>query len=78
MSFWNYRVVKRGDVYAIHECYYDEHGVPNGLSKDEMTPAGISFDDLKINYDLMGDAFDKPAIDYDNPKNTEGEKIVKY
>lgn len=66
MTKWDYRVVIKDGVYAIHECYYNEKGAPHSISTDEMCPAGETFEDLRMSYGLMAEAFEKPALRYED------------
>ena len=40
---WNYRVVKTGDVYGVHEVYYDEFRKVKFISEKPI----LAFDDLE-------------------------------
>ncbi len=62
---WDYRVVIKDGVYAVHEVYYDERGGPRAVSTDEMLPAGESFADLRLTFDLMRQALEKPALRFE-------------
>jgi len=47
---WNNRIFKHvnkhGTTYAIHECYYDEKGKPDGWTNEPMCGHYDTVDDL--------------------------------
>jgi len=63
---WNYRVVKKGDCYGIHEVYYKDDGTmkTSMVSVDQMSPHGETADELENDFNLMRGAFNKPVLDY--------------
>ena len=70
---WNYRVLRHaekpeapgdGDWFAIHEVFYDEHGMPRSCSADPIAPGGETPGELRSDLRMMMSAFDKPALDY--------------
>jgi len=63
---WNYRVIKRGEDFAIYECYYNDANKPNALSKDAVPAHAESIEDLHLCFDLMRGALDKPILNYDD------------
>jgi hypothetical protein len=62
---WNYRVLRRGDSYGIHEVYYDDNGVPTSCTDDPVGPHGDTPDELAKDLDLMSKALAKPILDHD-------------
>ena len=78
---WNYRVVHRRykhadvlyeDVYAIHEVYYGDGGVPDGVTEEPDGACGETLDELCNDHRRMGEAIDRPVIEWadivkDNP-----------
>ena len=74
MNGWNYRVLrhrqrdrlnKRRWVYwfAIHEAYYDDHGRIWAISKDGMSPHGETLAELRSDFTMFMNAFQKPVLD---------------
>jgi len=57
---WNYRVIRHktsaGDVFAVHEVYYDAGGRIEYITADPTHPEGETLAELK----------DKPVLDYDD------------
>jgi hypothetical protein len=51
-------------AYFIVEAYYTD-GKIDMITVDEMAPWGENEKELKDNYKMMREAFDKPVIDYD-------------
>ena len=63
---WNYRVLKHGAEYAIHEVYYDGP-VPHSCSEQPAAPLGLySPEDLRRDMEMMLRAFDYPVLNYDD------------
>ncbi len=62
---WNYRVVKRNDVFAIHEVYYDGTKIV-AISDDSIKPYGESFDELNNDAHLFTRAIESPVLNYDD------------
>lgn len=77
---WNYRVACKklevkidlsNDVYeescfGIVETYYNDEGEITFISESFQEPYGETLEDLKTNFNLMKEAFDKEVIDLDN------------
>lgn len=72
---WNYRLVHRRhdvpsgtaeDVYAIHEVYYDAAGQPEMVTEDPVEVSGETAQEAREAYRQMGEAFDRPKIEYDD------------
>lgn len=63
---WNYRIIKRtfdtGDLYAIHEVYYDADGNPFGHTVEPALPQGDTLDELRADFDNYRKAFDAPVL----------------
>ncbi len=65
MSHWNYRVVEKDGFFGIHESYYDDDNKkPTSISQNEMSPHGVTLDELKDNVKKYAEAFDKPILHY--------------
>ncbi len=74
---WNYRVVKRpvgtpqslGGVqhftYGIHEAYYNDNGSVWGITTDAISLSADHLNELKIDWDMLVEAFGKPVLNYD-------------
>lgn len=39
---WNFRIIERDGIYAVHEVYYNQDGVPDSVSEDPVSPYGDS------------------------------------
>lgn len=52
--------------YGIVETYYNDKGEIAFTSEDFQEPYGETLEDLKTNFNMMKEAFDKPVIDLDN------------
>jgi len=63
---WNHRIMYHNSEFCIHEVYYDEHGVPDGVTENCIAPTGESFEDLILGFNLMKTALKKPILVYDN------------
>ena len=64
---WNYRILKKGNTYGIHEVYYDAEGRPELCSMNAPTLEGFeSLEDLVGDFALLKKAFDKPVLNYDD------------
>ena len=63
---WNYRVVQREDLFAIHEVYYDEAGKPAAVTADAMTPDGDTLEELRETFEQFREAFDQPVLQYED------------
>ncbi len=76
MSHWNYRVFRHEythggeQYYEIHECYYDDDGNVNGWTENAICPYGDTPEELESVLKMMGEAFSKPILDYEE-KNDE-------
>lgn len=68
MSSWNYRQVKDGNHYGIHEVYYDKYGKIEAITENPCTPYGESKDELFKDLDFMLGALSKPVVDMETMK----------
>ena len=59
-SYWNYRIVRRGDYLGMCEVYYT-NGKPDGLC--EATPGGDTIDELRRDLEYMCEALRLPIMD---------------
>jgi hypothetical protein len=61
---FDYRVVRRGREFAIHEVFYDRNGNPTSCTEDALSPATLSVEDLKHELEKMLEATERPSLDY--------------
>lgn len=60
---WNYRVLKAGDQFAIHEVHYDdENGRITGYSNLPAYPRGDTFEDLVDDIRRYESAIERPVL----------------
>ena len=70
---WDYRIVKKrcektgGEVYAIHDCFFDEEDRIWACTKEPITPIGESPEGLRDDLLMMVGALTSlsPIVDYD-------------
>jgi hypothetical protein len=62
---WNYRVVKRGVQFAIHEVFYRDDGTVQGYSAEPVYPRAESTEDLAAELARYAEALNKPVLQYD-------------
>ncbi len=70
---WNYRLVKKSlpdsehehFTYGIHEVYYNEDGTAWGVTEDPVDMSAEHLNELKIQWDMLIEAFGRPVIEYD-------------
>lgn len=71
---WNYRVLRHCDefdkYYTIHEMYYQD-GKPESHAEVAMSPLGDTFADLKGDFTMLAQAFDKPVLDAETYEEVE-------
>ncbi|HEY8561149.1 MAG TPA: hypothetical protein VIL74_12310 [Pyrinomonadaceae bacterium] len=65
MSRWNFRVLKKDDLFAIHSVYYDEDGEIVGWNRHPDPVIDEDLDYLKTQLTLMLEATEKEVIDLD-------------
>jgi hypothetical protein len=63
---WNYRIVRNGDEYGIHEVYYDAQGTPHSLSEKSVVPVAGSPDDLRERLEMVLRAFQDDVLSYES------------
>jgi hypothetical protein len=61
---WNYRVVRRGNTYAIHEITYGDNGEIRFATESPVFPIGESSTELKREIKYYAHAFDLPILNY--------------
>lgn len=61
---WNYRVLKSGDTYALHEVYYDDDGRISGWLMEPVKLEGFtSLEDMAISLEIMMNDATKGVIE---------------
>lgn len=63
-GLWNYRVVRKHGVFAVHEVVYHPDGRIRWFSADPVTPTGPTADDLAVDLRRMAEALDYPPLDF--------------
>lgn len=77
---WDYRIGKKvltckvdcsndvyeEDCYGIVEAYYNDKGEVTFTTERFVNPYGETLEELKSSFEMMKEAFDKPALDLDN------------
>lgn len=65
---WNYRVISRtdpsgsGELFGIHEVYYDSIGRVEGWTEEPCDPFGESLSELRADLEMMMAALEKPVL----------------
>jgi hypothetical protein len=59
---WNYRVIEHGDMFYIHEVYYNARGEITAISENPMHPCGESLDELNGDMELFLQALNRPVL----------------
>lgn len=70
MTTWNYRIMQYAgdDGYGIHEVYYNESGVPENCTAEDVGVVGETIEELRASYEMMAEAFRLPVLQYDDFK----------
>ena len=69
---WNYRVICKadpngpGELFGIHEVYYDSNGRIEGWTEEPCDPFGESLDELHAEMEMMMAALAKPVLKESN------------
>ena len=75
---WDYRVVKKEDMYGIHEVYYDDDGKPYMCTENPITMDADSENDLEWMLENVAPAVNHPWLNYtDFCEETRGTKYDK-
>lgn len=61
---WNYRVMKKGEEYAIHEVFYSEDGAVNGYTESPVFPRAASLEQLSEEMERYAAALNEPVLVY--------------
>ena len=64
-NYWNYRVVKRGSYYGIHEVHYCQGGKIELISENPVGIEADSKESVKWIMRMMQANWVLPTIDYD-------------
>ena len=77
---WNHRILAHKDGYdyyfQIHEVYYDENGIPNSYTSNDVSVRSESLEGINWILDKMKDCINKPILSEENfpdewlPNNT--------
>ena len=70
-SYWNYRVVKTGELVGIHEVHYDSEGYIQFISAEAVNLIGDSIEDLRGDLHHMEANLVLPIIDSRTLKEME-------
>lgn len=62
---WNYRVIRKGKDYGIHEVYYDDDANPVSLSETSVVPVESGVEELRERLELLLEALTKVALEFD-------------
>lgn len=72
---WNYRVVKRTvddyTFFAVYEVYYDDQVDPVAVTETPVYPQGDDLDDLRLDFEMYSQAFNRPVLDWDEIGSNE-------
>ena len=63
MGKWNYRIVRKGNDFAIYEVYYNDNGKPFAFTDEPCRPWGESLDELKTDMKYFQEALSAPVLD---------------
>lgn len=64
-GMWNYRVIKKGQQFAIYEVYYDDMGNPFAFTEEPCHPYGESVEELTEDMSYFQKALELPVLDYE-------------
>ena len=70
---WNYRILKIGDEFGMHEIFYDEAANAISFTEQKVSPRGCSLDEFHADFLRFQDALNKPVL-----MVTKNEKIVEF
>jgi hypothetical protein len=63
--YWNYRVVKRGNLYAVHEVHYTDGSKIEFISENPVPVEAGTREDVKWVMRMMEANWCLPVIDYE-------------
>ena len=64
-NYWNYRVVKRGSYYGIHEVHYCQGGKIHLISENPVAIEADSKESVKWIMRMMEANWCMPAVDFE-------------
>ena len=84
---WNYRIGKKTveyefdgrkeseDIYGIYEAYYNDDGEIYATTVEGMEPHGETLEELKSDFEMMQEAFNKEVLDLDTIKYAKNHRV---
>lgn len=64
-SYWNYRVVKKGEMYGIHECHYNGNGDIKFVTEKSVAVDADSREGIKWCLRMMEANWILPVVDFE-------------
>lgn len=64
-SYWNYRVVKKGEMYGIHECHYTGGGAIMYVTENAVAVDADSREGIKWCLRMMEANWILPVVDFE-------------
>ena len=74
-SYWNYRVVKKGNLYGIHEVHYDGNGKVEYMSVNPVPAEAGSREDLKWVLRMMEANWCMPAVNFETMEEIHEDSL---
>jgi hypothetical protein len=71
---WNYRVMLREGIYAVHAVYYADDGRITDWSAEPMPVIGESVEELDEELERFRHALSQPVLDYEEPESVVPEQ----
>lgn len=70
---WNYRLVKHTNYctkknyvyYSVREIFYDNSGIPDGISSEDSGPVGETLEEFQEDFELYKKALEKSVLVFD-------------
>jgi len=77
---WNYRILKIGAEFGIHEVFYDKAANPISYTLEKVSPRGDSLEAFRLDFSRFQDALNMPVLMVsDNDEIVEfSQGIVKW
>ena len=74
---WEYRIMTQiGLSFDVYEVYFDAKGKIHSWTDHAVSPYGETLEELREDYRLMSEAFNKPILDHETGKVWK-PKIIK-
>ena len=70
---WNYRILKIGAEFGMHEVFYDKAANPISYTLEKVSPRGDSLDAFRLDFSRYQDALNKPVL-----MVSDNDKIVEF